>query len=185
MTPMLMLFLLWCSTLSKLSGRPTTTLAGFLAESDADPRRQFAVTLIAALKGTKWPIIVYSAYEKTRLTELARIFPDLARPVAGLVKRLSDLLPVVRDGLYHPGFEFSNSIKSVASALCPDVTYDDLDEIADGTSASTAFWQMASGRVDEKTAARLRRSLLAYCHRDTWALVRLHRALKVLAADSN
>jgi hypothetical protein len=40
--------------------------------------------------------------------------PRLARPLAGIVNRLSDLLPVVRDGLYHPGFEFSNSIKSVA-----------------------------------------------------------------------
>ena len=87
----------------------------------------------------------------------------------------------MRDGLYHPGFEFSNSIKSAATALCPDVTYGDLDEIADGASASTAFWQMASGRFDEKTAARLCRSLLVYCHRDTWALVRLHQALNMLA----
>jgi hypothetical protein len=148
---------------------------------DAD----FAETLIAGLKGAEWPIIVYSSYEKTRLAELTRIFPDLRRPVAGIVKRLSDLLPVVRDGLYHPGFEFSNSIKSVAPALCPDVTYDDLDDIADGAYAAAAFWQMACGRVDEKIAARLRRSLLAYCHRDTWALVRLHQALKVLAVDSN
>jgi hypothetical protein len=91
----------------------------------------------------------------------------------------------VRGGLYHPGFEFSNSIKSVAPALCPDITYDYLDEIAGGAAASTAFWQMASGRVDEKTSARLRRSLLAYCHRDTWALVRMHQALNMLAADSN
>jgi hypothetical protein len=152
----------------------------FLANTDADPRRQFAETLIAALKGTRWPIIVYSSYEQTTLTELARVFPGLARPVAGIVTRLSDLLPVVRDGLYHPGFEFSNSIKSVAPALCPDATYDDLDEIADGASASMAFWQ--SGRVDEKTFARLRRSLFAYCHRDTWALVRLHQALNMLGA---
>lgn len=69
----------------------------FLAESDADPRRRFAETLIAALSGTRWPIIVYSSYEKTQLTELARIFPDLRRPVAGIVRRLLDLLPVVRD----------------------------------------------------------------------------------------
>jgi hypothetical protein len=64
-------------------------------------------------------IIVYSSYEKTRLTELAPISLRLAGPVAGIVKRLSDkrlsdLLPVVRDRLYNPGFEFSNSIKSVA-----------------------------------------------------------------------
>ena len=91
----------------------------------------------------------------------------------------------MRDRLYNPGFEFSNSIKSAATALCPDVTYGDLDEIADGASASTAFWQMASGGVDEKTSARLRRSLLAYCHRDTWALVRLHQALKLLAEGSS
>jgi Domain of unknown function(DUF2779) len=145
-------------------------------------RRRFAETVVAALKGTKWSIIVYSSYEKTRLTELARIFPDLARPVAGIVKRLSDPMPVVRDGLYHPGFEFSNSLKSVAPALCPDITYDDLDEIADGSAASMAFWLMASGRADATTSARLRRSLLAYCHRDTWALERLHQRLNVLAA---
>jgi hypothetical protein len=113
------------------------------------------------------------------------MFPDLAKPIATIVRRLSDLLLVVRGGLYDPGFEFSNSIKSAAPALCPDVTYDDLDEIADGASASTAFWLMASGRTDTKTSARLRRSLRAYCHRDTWATVRLHQALKMLAAGSN
>jgi hypothetical protein len=153
----------------------------FLAEGDLDPRRQFAETLIAALKGAKWPIIVYSSYEKTQLTELAAAFPDLARPIAAIVGRLSDLLIVVRGGLYHPGFEFSNSIKNVAPILCPDVTYDDLGEIADGMSASTAFGLIASGRTDAKTSARLRRSLRAYCHRDTWAMVRLHRALNLLA----
>ena len=87
----------------------------------------------------------------------------------------------MRGGLYHPGFEFSSSIKSVAPALCSDVTYDDLDEIADGGSASTAFWLIASGRADAKTSARLRRSLRAYCHRDTWAVLRLHQALTTLA----
>jgi hypothetical protein len=156
----------------------------FLADGDLDPRRQFAETLIAALRRAKWPIIVYSSYEQTRLMELARAFPDLKRPIAAIVRRLSDLLPIVRGGLYHPGFEFSSSIKNVAPALCPDVTYDDLDEIADGTAASTAFWLMASGRTDQKTSARLRRSLRAYCQRDTWAMVRLLQALNMLAEAS-
>jgi hypothetical protein len=109
-------------------------------------------------------------------------FPRLAGPVAGIVKRLSDLLLVVRDRLYLRVQQFD---QERATALCPDVTYGDLDEIADGASASTAFWQMASGRIAEKTSASLRRSLLAYCHRDTWALVRLHQALNMLAVDSN
>jgi hypothetical protein len=61
-------------------------------------------------------------------------------------------------------------------------TYDDLDEVADGTAASTSFWLMASGRADAKTSARLRRSLRVYCRRDTRAMVKLHQALKILAA---
>jgi hypothetical protein len=75
-------------------------------------------------------------------------------------------------------FDFSRSIKVAPPALCPDVTYDDLEEIADGTAASTAFWLMASGQADAKMSARLERSLRAYCHSDTSAMVRLHHSLK-------
>ena len=44
----------------------------FLADADDDPRRQFAETLVEALRAFDGPIIVYSAYEQTRLRELAR-----------------------------------------------------------------------------------------------------------------
>ena len=153
----------------------------FLADADLDPRRPFAETLIAALKGTNLPIIVYSSYERTRLNALAALFPDLAQPIGRIIERLADLLPIVRSCVYHPGFGFSNSIKTAAPALCPDVTYDDLVDIADGTAASTAFWLVANGRTDAEMSARLRRSLSAYCRRDTWAMVRLHQALVMLA----
>jgi hypothetical protein len=108
----------------------------------------------------------------------------LAKPLRSIVKRLADLLPVVRSGVYHPDFDFSSSIKTAAPALCPDIRYDDLTEIADGSAASTAFWLMATGRVEATTSARLRRSLRKYCERDTWAMVRLHQVLHVLAASS-
>jgi hypothetical protein len=156
----------------------------FLALANSDPRRSFAETIVAALKGTRSPVIVYSPYEKTRITELARHFPDLARPLRSIVLRLADLLPVVRSGVYHPGFDFSSSIKAAAPALCPDVTYDDLEDIADGGAASTAFWLMATGQTDATTSARLRRSLQQYCQRDTWAMVRLHQALQALAGPA-
>jgi hypothetical protein len=45
----------------------------------------------------------------------------------------------VRGGVYHPDFDFSSSIKTATPGLCPDVTYDDLEGIADGTAASTAI----------------------------------------------
>jgi hypothetical protein len=111
--------------------------------------------------------------------------PSLAKPLRSIVRRLAELLPVVRGAVYHPRFDFSSSIKTAAPALCPDVTYDDLDDVADGGAASTAFWLMASGRADAAVSTRLRKSLLAYCHRDTWAMVRLHQALIKLAGNMN
>ena len=153
----------------------------FLGNADCDPRRSFAESLLESLRGTKLPVVVYSSYEQARLKELATIFPDLAKPIRSVVRQLTDLLPIVRGCIYHPDFDFSSSIKLAAPALCPDVTYDDLEEIADGGAASTAFWLMASGRADPATSARLQRSLLAYCRRDTWAMVRLHQALKAIS----
>src|SRR5262249_43727106 len=82
----------------------------FLADAASDPRRPFAETLVLALKGSKLPIIVYSAYEKARPKELSTTFFDLARPIEAILRRLKDLLPVARNGLYHPEFGFSSSI---------------------------------------------------------------------------
>ena len=154
----------------------------FLAGTDGDPRRAFAETLIAALAGSDLPIIVYSAYEQTQLKVLAAQFPDLAGPITAIIHRLADLLPLVRGGVYFPDFNFSNSIKAVAPALSPGFGYDDLADIADGVAASAAFAQMASGAiVGPADVARLRGALLAYCERDTMAMVEVHRALIALA----
>jgi Domain of unknown function(DUF2779) len=172
-------------SLHRVDGDGVVSHQEFLADADSDPRRQFAETLIAALKGSKLPIIVYSSYEQTRLAELATRFPDMGKSLRSIIRRLVDLLPVVRGAIYHPKFDFSNSIKTAAPALCPDVTYDDLDDVADGGAASAAFSLMASGRLDAATSTRLRKSLLAYCRRDTWAMVRLHQALIRLASNKN
>lgn len=150
----------------------------FLADAGADPRRRFAETLVAALDALDGPIIIYSPYEKTRLRELAAEFADLDESLNAVIARLVDLLPIVRDAVYFPEFHFSNSIKSVAPALCPGFGYDDLQDIADGAAASTAFLQLASGCViGPEETDRLRAALLAYCRRDTLAMVEVHRAL--------
>lgn len=153
----------------------------FLAEPDTDPRRPFAETLIKALERTKTPIVVYSSYERTRLIELAVMFPGIAKHLGPIVRRLRDLLPVVRSSVYHPHFDFSSSIKTAAPAICPDVRYDDLEVIADGDTASRAFWLMASGQADADALTCLIDSLRAYCKRDTWTLLRLHQGLAELA----
>lgn len=154
----------------------------FLAMADEDPRRGFAETLVEVLDTFAGPILVYSAYEQTRLKELASQFPELRGAIEAIIARLMDLLPVVRGAVYLPGFRFSNSIKSVAPALSPGFGYDDLDGIADGSAASAAFVLLASGYIpDPEQAGQLRAALLAYCRRDTLAMVEVHRALMALA----
>ena len=165
-------------SLHKIDGDGVMNHKEFLADGVNDPRRQFAETLIDALASSDDPIVVYSAYEQTRLNELATNFPDLSAALNEAIARLADLLPIVRSAVYFPEFAFSNSIKSVAPALCPGFSYDDLDGVADGAAASAAFLQLASGALTApKEIADLRAQLLAYCKRDTLAMVEVHRAL--------
>jgi hypothetical protein len=69
----------------------------------------------------------------------------------------------------------------VAPALAPHLGYGDLDEVAEGTAAAAAFLRVARGELEPSEESRLRRALLAYCKRDTLALVEVHRALRALA----
>ena len=160
----------------------TLTHAAFLASGADDPRRAFAEALVAALDGSGLPVIVYSPYEQTRLRELARQMPDLAASLKAIIGRLADLLPIVRGAVYLPGFGGSNSSKAGAPALAPGFGYDDLPGIADGSAAAAAFLQLASGGLPSSTQASVRTELLAYCERDTMAMVEVHRALVRLSS---
>lgn len=164
-------------SLHTIAADGTLAYAAFLASGTDDPRRSFAETLIAALGGSGLPVVVYSAYEQTQLRELARQMPDLAASLEAIIGRLADLLPVVRGAVYLPEFGFSNSIKAVAPALAPGFGYDDLPGIAEGAAAAAAFLQLASGGLAPSTKASVRTELLAYCERDTLAMVEVHRAL--------
>ena len=76
-------------------------------------------------------------------------------------------------------------MKSFAPALCVGFSYDNLEGISDGSAASDAYLELASGHVnDQMEIDRLRAALLAYCRRDTLALVEVHHALRRLAFPS-
>jgi predicted RecB family nuclease len=105
-------------------------------------------------------------------------YPDLHEAIKAVIERLVDLLPAVRNAVYFPTFQYSNSIKSVAPALAPSFTYGDLDGIAGGSAAASAFLRLASNEVpDPAEQKQLRDALLAYCNRDTMAMVEVHRSL--------
>ena len=147
----------------------------FLHGEDTDPRRPFTESLLDAV-GTEGSIVVYSSFEKTVLRGLAEHLPELEDRIEGVISRLYDLLPIVRDGYYHPSFRGSFSIKYVLPALVPDLDYSDL-EIANGESAAAAYRKMVDPSTPSKVAASIRESLLRYCERDTLAMVKVREAL--------
>jgi hypothetical protein len=170
-------------SLHRLDAAGAVSHGAFLADGRTEPRRVFAESLITALRGATAPILVYSSFETGVLDELAWALPDLAGELKAIRGRLGDLYAIVCRHVYHRGFGFSFSLKSVAPALVPGFGYDNLEGVADGGGASRAFARIAAGRCSPDEEARMRCQLLAYCERDTQALVELHRALRRLTPE--
>jgi len=61
----------------------------------------------------------------------------------------------------------------VLPAACPDLSYDELDGVADGVAAGEAFREAISRGTTAERSDEIERQLLAYCHLDTLAMVRL------------
>lgn len=148
----------------------------FLHDGSDDPRELLAKSLLKSL-GTSGSIVVYSNFEANRIRELAEALPDLSNDLLALLDgRIVDLLQLVRKHCYHPEFHGSFSLKSVLPALVPDLNYSDL-EICDGDQASAAYAEMIWPETSPARRDSLRRSLLAYCKRDTEAEVQLFKVL--------
>jgi Domain of unknown function(DUF2779) len=148
----------------------------FLHDGSDDPRRRFAESLLDAV-GVVGSVIVYSGYEEARVRELEAALPELAPRLAQLRMRLLDLLPIIRTHIYDPAFHGSFSIKVVLPAMLPHLGYDDL-EIGDGLLASLAYEELRDRNTSAERAAELRAHLLAYCRRDTEAILELFRSLR-------
>jgi hypothetical protein len=157
----------------------------WLAEGPGDPRPALAARLLGACEGVH-PIVAYNArFERDRIRELAAALPGLATPLEALAARLVDLLPVVRNHVYHPDFGGGFSLKRVLPALVPEMSYRGL-AIAEGETASLELGRLLfhGDEMEPEERARLRADLLAYCQQDTWGLVRLLERLRGLAEDA-
>ena len=145
----------------------------YLHETGDDPRPALADRLIAAL-GDGGSICTWSGYERRVLRGLAAALPERAGALRAIEARLFDLLPAVRDNLYHPEFRGSFSIKAVLPALVPGMDYADLP-IADGQAAASRYAR-APAAGDRDARRRTFADLRAYCARDTLALAELCRS---------
>ena len=151
--------------------------SSFLDDGSGDPRERFITGLLAAIP-SQGPIVTYSSYEETVMKGLAQEFPQYESRLLALCERVVDLLRLIRGNYYHPEFHGSFSIKSVLPALVPGLAYDDL-EIPEGLAATAAYARLIAGGTPQSDGAKIREALLAYCERDTEAMVRVFEALLV------
>jgi hypothetical protein len=115
-------------------------------------------------------------FEPQRLSELAASLPEFAERINNIQARLWDLLPVVRNNIYHPAFAGSFSLKTVLPALVPNMTYEGM-KVANGQDAGLAWESLVRGSLDQ--VDKTRKALLEYCGKDTLALVRLLETLRL------
>ena len=147
----------------------------YLCTGQQDPRADLAKALLASL-GQEGSICAYSGYEKRMITDLAAACPSLKKDLEKVVTRLVDLHPIVKSNYYHPQFNGSFSLKDVLPAVVPSLDYGDL-EIQGGTAASQQYYHMIFEVTDPAEKERIRQALLAYCERDTLAMVELRKTL--------
>jgi hypothetical protein len=158
----------------------------WLAHGPGDPREAFARALIRAVRGARTILAYHAPFEVARVRELRDTLPHLAGPLSSVERRIRDLLPIVRDHVYHPDFGGGFGLKRVLPALVPGLRHGDL-EITDGGAATVELERLLL-RGAEMTAGErgeLRAQLLAYCRLDTLGMVKILERLRGLAAGVN
>lgn len=153
----------------------------WIAQGLEDPRPALAERLVSACAPARSVVAYYASFERDCLRHLARAVPRLASELRAIERKLVDLLPVVRNHIYHPDFGGSFSLKRVLPALVPGLSYESL-QIGDGETASVELLRLmrAGSEPGDADAASLRADLLAYCERDSWAMVKLWERIRRL-----
>ncbi len=153
----------------------------WIADGPVDPREALAHALVDAVRGAKTVAAYCSSFEKRCIEHLADAVPELRTELRSILKRLVDLLPTVRNHVYHPEFHGSFSLKKVYPAVVPGTGYSEMD-VADGMTAAVELERlMFDKEMTEVERAPVKVSLLKYCKLDTLALVELVTRLRQLA----
>jgi hypothetical protein len=165
------------------TGAADNSMREYLAVPGEDPRPALAAALVRECAGAETVVAYFASFEKGCIERLAEAVPEHAAALQRINDRIVDLLPIVRDHVYDVAFHGSFSLKKVLPALVPELSYDDLDVKEGGTAMSLlAKLLLQPEQVgDDEAVQKLRRQLLAYCERDTEAMVKLAEALRAMS----
>ena len=154
----------------------------FLGVSGEDPRRALAEQLVTDIPENACVLAYNRGFERGRIKELSKLFPDLADRLMKIHGNIQDLIDPFHHGHYY-NKEIGNSfsIKSVLPAMFPDdpeLDYHNLEGVHNGGEAMTIFPLIKDMPPAEQEIAR--RNLLKYCELDTYAMVKIWQKLKEL-----
>lgn len=145
----------------------------YLASKFEDPVPGLAEHLRERI-GPKGNVVAwYAHFESTCNDLIGRRLPKHAAYFRNVNKRMFDPMYLFkhRTGHYnHSGFGQSASLKKVLPILCPELAYDDL-AIREGATASNSWFLLTGDALSGEEKKKLRQDMLAYCGRDTYAMV--------------
>jgi len=165
----------------------------FLANNHEDCREKLMNQLCDFIKDDKGSVLVYNqAFEKTRLKEMAELYPDLRDKILSIRERIFDLLDIVKGNaklfqalgftediakeinFYHNRLDGSFSIKKVLP-IFSDLSYKEL-VVANGMDAVATYARFP--KIEKAEFDKLYQALVEYCKQDTWAMVEILQKLK-------
>ena len=148
-----------------------------------DPRRELAEKLCQDIPLDVCTLAYNMQFERTRIRELAKLYPDLADHLMNIHDNIHDLMiPFQKKQYYTKAMQGSYSIKYVLPALFPNdpsLDYHNLEGVHNGAEASAAF--AAMGKMTPEELTECRANLLKYCGLDTFAMVRVLEKLQEIA----
>jgi hypothetical protein len=149
----------------------------YLAWPEGDPRPGLIRKLIEDTRGEGKILAYFVPFERGRINEMARDFPEYAEELHGIASRLEDLMLFFQKReMHYPSMGRGYSIKTVLPLMVPKLSYHEL-EISNGMDASSQFEELYES-TDTELIGRTRDALLKYCHLDTLAMVRILEILE-------
>ena len=167
----------------------------FLAETLDDERENMVKEIVKRIDINKGTMLAQNvSFERTRLKELAEIFPEYKEHLLKIVENSTDLLYGVKTkadlykdlgfdaersalvNFYHKNLSGSYSIKKTLPVLS-DLTYANL-EVKNGTEALVTY--SLYDKMNEFDLERAKKALRIYCKQDTWAMVVILESLRKL-----
>ncbi|MBO5711946.1 MAG: DUF2779 domain-containing protein [Acholeplasmatales bacterium] len=151
----------------------------FLAEEGKMPCRDLALSLINDIPNDKMIMAYNDTFEKTRIKELAIMYPDLEDELLKRANNFIDLMiPFKEQDIYKKEFEGSYSIKYILPGLFPNepsLDYHNLNIVHNGSEAMSIYEKLLDYSKEERI--EIRKALLEYCKLDTYAMVKILQKL--------